>query len=217
MSMIVGESRAPYQLAISNELIEPNQQETIMKLSQITAAIFLSASAISAASAQAQTISVNPQTLIVNFAAGENPLARIAQAAPAKVVPATVTAPAVPSAAPAVPAPAPSAAPPTAAAPAPEPYVPVEVPAYIGGQKINADAQRVTKCLIEHHGDKYICGMLELNGEIAKCVGGVGTVGGCFTAPLTRPYEVSRPAPRVRNYYTRTNYIRAYANQLNVF
>jgi hypothetical protein len=207
-------------LAISNELIEPKQQEPIMKISHITAAIFLSASAIS--SAQAQTISVNPQTLIMNFAAGENLLARIAQLAPGQVAAITATAPAAlaSAAAPAAPAPAPIApivasVAPTVAPPAPAAApsylvsapAPVEVPSYIGGQKIGADAQRVTKCLIENHGDKYICGMQELNGEIAKCVGGVGTVGGCFTAPLTRQREPgARPHP---HYYTgyHNNYI----------
>jgi hypothetical protein len=207
-------------LAISNELIEPKQQEPIMKISHITAAIFLSASAIS--SAHAQTISVNPQTLIMNFAAGENLLARIAQLAPGQVAAITATAPAAlaSAAAPAAPAPAPIApivasVAPTVAQPAPAAApsypvsapVPVEVPSFIGGQKIGADAQRVTKCLIENHGDKYVCGMQELNGEIAKCVGGVGTVGGCFTAPLTRQKE-SGPRPHPR-YYTgyHNNYI----------
>jgi hypothetical protein len=207
-------------LAISNELIEPKQQEPIMKISHITAAIFLSASAIS--SAQAQTISVNPQTLIMNFAAGENLLARIAQLAPGQVAAINATAPAAlaSAAAPAAPAHAPIApivasVAPTVAPPAPAAApsypvsapVPVEVPSFIGGQKIGADAQRVTKCLIENHGDKYVCGMQELNGEIAKCVGGVGTVGGCFTAPLTRQKE-SGPRPHPR-YYTgyHNNYI----------
>jgi hypothetical protein len=191
-------------LAISNELIEPKQQEPIMKISHITAAIFLSASAIS--SAQAQTISVNPQTLIMNFAAGENLLARIAQLAPGQVAAITATAPAALASA-AAPA-APTVAPPApAAAPSYPVSAPVEVPSFIGGQKIGADAQRVTKCLIENHGDKYVCGMQELNGEIAKCVGGVGTVGGCFTAPLTRQKE-SGPRPHPR-YYTgyHNNYI----------
>jgi hypothetical protein len=214
-------------LAISNELIEPKQQEPIMKLSHITAAIFLSASAIS--SAQAQTISVNPQTLVMNFAAGENLLARLAQLAPGQVAAITATtpaavasaaAPAAPTAAPAAPAAAPVA--PTAApvAPAGAPSfpvsapAPVEVPSFIGGQKIGADAQRVTKCLIENHGDKYICGMQELNGEIAKCVGGVGTVGGCFTAPLTRQKESgSRPHP----HYNPRYYTGYHNNYINIF
>jgi hypothetical protein len=219
-------------LAISNELIEPKQQEPIMRISHITAAIFLSASAIS--SAQAQTISVNPQTLIMNFAAGENLLARIAQLAPGQVAAITATAPAAlaSAAAPAAPAAAPiapivasvapTAAPaaPTVAplAPAAAPSypvsapAPVEVPSFIGGQKIGTDAQRVTKCLIENHGDKYICGMQELNGEIAKCVGGVGTVGGCFTAPLTRPIAAA-VAPSPRPHY----YPRHYNNYVNFF
>jgi hypothetical protein len=224
-------------LAISNELIEPKQQEPIMKLSHITAAIFLSASAIS--SAQAQSVSLNPQTLIMNFAAGENLLARIAQLAPGQVAAITATAPAAvaSAAAPAAPA-APAAAPvapavapvaPTAApvatpvapvAPAATPSypvsapAPVEVPSFIGGQKIGADAQRVTKCLIENHGDKYICGMQELNGEIAKCVGGVGTAGGCFTAPLTRQSE---SAPRPRPHYYPRYYTRYHNNYINIF
>jgi hypothetical protein len=215
-------------LAISNELIEPKQQEPIMKISHITAAIFLSASAIS--SAQAQTISVNPQTLIMNFAAGENLLARIAQLAPGQVAAITATAPAAlaSAAAPAAPAPAPIApivasVAPTVAPPAPAAApsypvsapAPVEVPSFIGGQKIGTDAQRVTKCLIENHGDKYICGMQELNGEIAKCVGGVGTVGGCFTAPLTRPIAAVAPLPRP-HYYSRY-YPRHYNNYFNFF
>jgi hypothetical protein len=223
-------------LAISNELIEPKQQEPIMKISHITAAIFLSASAIS--SAQAQTISVNPQTLIMNFAAGENLLARIAQLAPGQVAAITATAPAAlaSAAAPAAPAVAPiapivasvapTAAPaaPTVAplAPAAAPSypvsapAPVEVPSFIGGQKIGTDAQRVTKCLIENHGDKYICGMQELNGEIAKCVGGVGTVGGCFTAPLTRPIAAA-VAPSPRPHYYPRYYPRHYNNYFNFF
>jgi hypothetical protein len=200
-------------LAISNELIEPKQQETTMKLSHITAAIVLSASAISCASAQAQTLSVNPQTLIVNFAAGENPLARIAQPAPGHVTatPVSAAAPAPATVAPA--APAPVVAPTYAPAPAPD------VPSFLGGQKIGPDARRVTACLIENHGDKYICGMQELNGEIAKCVGGVGTAGGCFTAPLTRPYEPAtvRPRPRNNYYIYRHNDFRNYASQLNIF
>ena len=75
-----------------------------MKLSHITAAIFLSASAIS--SAQAQTISVNPQTLIMNFAAGENLLARMAQLTSGQVEAITATTPAAvaSAAAPAAPA-----------------------------------------------------------------------------------------------------------------
>lgn len=201
-----------------------------MKLSHITAAIFLSASAIS--SAQAQTISVNPQTLIMNFAAGENLLARMAQltsgqveaitaATPAAV--ASAAAPAAPAAAPTAPVVVPVA--PTAAPVAPvvapsyplsaNPVsAPVEVPSFIGGQKISADAQRVTKCLIENHGDKYICGMQELNGEIAKCVGGVGTVGGCFTAPLTRQKE---SAPRPHPHYYPRYYTRYHNNYINIF
>jgi hypothetical protein len=214
-------------LAISNELIEPKQQEPIMKISHITAAIFLSASAIS--SAQAQTISVNPQTLIMNFAAGENLLARIAQLAPGQVAAITATTPAAvaSAAAPAAPAPAPMApvvvpvaptAVPVAPAAAPS-YplsapAPVEVPSFIGGQKIGADAQRVTKCLIENHGDKYICGMQELNGEIAKCVGGVGTVGGCFTAPLTRQKE---SGPRPHPHYYPRYYTGYHNNYINIF
>jgi hypothetical protein len=207
-----------------------------MKISHITAAIFLSASAIS--SAQAQTISVNPQTLIMNFAAGENLLARIAQLAPGQVAAITATAPAAlaSAAAPAAPAAAPiapivasvapTAAPaaPTVAplAPAAAPSypvsapAPVEVPSFIGGQKIGTDAQRVTKCLIENHGDKYICGMQELNGEIAKCVGGVGTVGGCFTAPLTRPIAAA-VAPSPRPHYYPRYYPRHYNNYFNFF
>ena len=47
-----------------------------MKLSHVTTAIFVSASAILSGQAQAQTISLNPQTLIMNFAAGENWLAK---------------------------------------------------------------------------------------------------------------------------------------------
>jgi hypothetical protein len=226
-------------LAISNELIEPKQQEPIMKLSHITAAIFLSASAIS--SAQAQTISVNPQTLIMNFAAGEHLLERIAQLAPGQVAAITATGPAAvaSAAAPAAPAAAPTApvvvpvaptAPPVAPAVAPvapaaapsyplsanpvSAPAPVEVPSFIGGQKIGADAQRVTKCLIENHGDKYICGMQELNGEIAKCVGGVGTVGGCFTAPLTRQREST---PRPHPHYYRRYYTSYHNNYINIF
>ena len=208
-----------------------------MKLSHITAAIFLSASAIS--SAQAQTISVNPQTLIMNFAAGENLLARMAQLTSGQVEAITATTPAAvaSAAAPAAPAAAPTApvvvpVAPTAApvapvvapaAPAAAPSyplsanpvsAPVEVPSFIGGQKISADAQRVTKCLIENHGDKYICGMQELNGEIAKCVGGVGTVGGCFTAPLTRQKE---SAPRPHPHYYPRYYTRYHNNYINIF
>jgi hypothetical protein len=200
-----------------------------MKISHITAAIFLSASAIS--SAQAQTISVTPQTLIMNFAAGENLLARIAQLAPGQVAAINATAPAAlaSAAAPAAPAHAPIApivasVAPTVAPPAPAAApsypvsapVPVEVPSFIGGQKIGADAQRVTKCLIENHGDKYVCGMQELNGEIAKCVGGVGTVGGCFTAPLTRPIAAA-VAPSPRPHYYPRYYPRHYNNYFNFF
>jgi hypothetical protein len=202
-------------LAISNELIEPKQQEPIMKISHITAAIFLSASAIS--SAQAQTISVNPQTLIMNFAAGENLLARIAQLAPGQVAAITATAPAAlaSAAAPAAPTVAPLAPAAAPSYPVSAP-APVEVPSFIGGQKIGTDAQRVTKCLIENHGDKYICGMQELNGEIAKCVGGVGTVGGCFTAPLTRPIAAA-VAPSPRPHYYPRYYPRHYNNYFNFF
>jgi hypothetical protein len=216
-------------LAISNELIEPKQQEPIMKLSHITTAIFLSASAISSAPAQAQTISVNPQTLIMNFAAGEDLLARLAQSAPGLVPAIGVTAPATAAPAPVAPAtaaPAPAPAAPVTAAPAPAAVAPVaaasfpvsapvDVPSIIGGQKIGADAQRVTKCLIENHGDKYICGMQELNGEISKCVGGVGTAGGCFTAPLTRQRDPSpRPYP---HYYHSREYPHHYTNYINFF
>jgi hypothetical protein len=167
----------------------------------------------------------------MNFAAGENLLARIAQLAPGQVAAITATTPAAlaSAAAPAAPAAAPiapivaSVAPtvaPLAPAAAPSYPVsapaPVEVPSFIGGQKIGTDAQRVTKCLIENHGDKYICGMQELNGEIAKCVGGVGTVGGCFTAPLTRPIAAAvAPSPRP-HYYSRY-YPRHYNNYVNFF
>jgi hypothetical protein len=171
-----------------------------MKLSHITTAIFVSASAVFSAQAQAQTISVTPQTLIMNFGAGENLMARIAQPNPGQG-PANPVAPTTP-----IPAP-------TTVAPA----APVEVPSFIGGQKLGADAQRVAKCLIENHGDKYICGMQELNGEIAKCVGGVGTIGGCFTAPLTRPRD---PAPvQLHRHYTTRNYYsnRFYAHYMNFF
>jgi hypothetical protein len=230
MSMIVEERWAPYQTAISNELIEPKQQEPIMKLSYIATAILFSASATLSAQAQAQTISVNPQTLIMNFAAGENLLARIAQPIPGLISAITTTAPTAPVAS-ATTASAPvgvaSATTPVASAAAPVAPVsapanpvlaqaPVDVPHVIGGQKIGPDAQRVTKCLIENHGDRYICGMQELNGEIAKCVGGVGTVGGCFTAPLTRPIAAA-VAPSPRPHYYPRYYPRHYNNYFNFF
>jgi hypothetical protein len=217
-------------LAISNELIEPKQQEPIMKLSYVTTAIFVSASAIWSAQAQAQTISVNPQTLIMNFAAGENLLARIAQPNPGQVLAITTTAPTAPTTSAttaSTPVPVASATTPVAPAAAPVAPVsapanpvlasaPVDVPSVIGGQRIGADAQRVTKCLIENHGDKYICGMEELNGEISKCVGGVGTPGGCFTAPLTRTRDTPQTRPRPQYIY-RTIYHRAYANYFNFY
>lgn len=198
-----------------------------MKLSHVTTAIFVSASAILSGQAQAQTISLNPQTLIMNFAAGENWLARITPSAPGQVSAITTTAPATPASASSAPAPVASStaavaptAPPTAPANPVLAPAPVDVPSVIGGQKIGADAQRVTRCLIENHGDKYICGMQELNGEISKCVGGVGTPGGCFTAPLTRSREAAQPRPR-HNYYRINNYrinnFRTYANSINVF
>jgi hypothetical protein len=201
-----------------------------MKLSYIATAILFSASATLSAQAQAQTISVNPQTLIMNFAAGENLLARIAQPIPGLISAITTTAPTAPVAS-ATTASAPvgvaSATTPVASAAAPVAPVsapanpvlaqaPVDVPYVIGGQKIGPDAQRVTKCLIENHGDRYICGMQELNGEISKCVGGVGTPGGCFTAPLTRPQEAAQPRPRP-HYNYRTSYHRAYANYFNFY
>ncbi len=204
-----------------------------MKLSHITTAIFVSASAILSAQAQAQTISVTPQTLIMNFAPGENLLARLAQPNPGQVSAietAAPTAPAPPASVP-VPVAAPTApvapvsapvAPQAAPATPVVPSAPVDVPSVIGGQKMGVDAQRVTRCLIEHHGDRYICGMLELNGEISKCVGGVGTPGGCFTAPLTHVREVGvQPRPRPHNYYRINNYrvnnFRTYANSINFF
>jgi hypothetical protein len=197
-----------------------------MKLSHITTAIFVSASAILSAQAQAQTISVTPQTLIMNFAPGENLLARIAQPNPGQVSAITTTAPA-PAAAPVASPTAPVAsvtapvAPPAAPANPVLASAPVDVPSVIGGQKIGPDAQRVTRCLIENHGDKYICGMQELNGEISKCVGGVGTPGGCFTAPLTHLRDAAVP-PRPRHSYYRINNFRinnfrTYANSINVF
>jgi hypothetical protein len=197
-----------------------------MKLSHITTAIFVSASAILSAQAHAQTISVTPQTLIMNFAPGENLLARIAQPNPGQVSAITTTAPA-PAAAPVASPTAPVAsvtapvAPPAAPANPVLASAPVDVPSVIGGQKIGPDAQRVTRCLIENHGDKYICGMQELNGEISKCVGGVGTPGGCFTAPLTHLRDAAVP-PRPRHSYYRINNFRinnfrTYANSINVF
>jgi hypothetical protein len=197
-----------------------------MKLSHITTAIFVSASAILSAQAQAQTISVTPQTLIMNFAPGDNLLARIAQPNPGQVSAITTTAPA-PAAAPVASPTAPVAsvtapvAPPAAPANPVLASAPVDVPSVIGGQKIGPDAQRVTRCLIENHGDKYICGMQELNGEISKCVGGVGTPGGCFTAPLTHLRDAAVP-PRPRHSYYRINNFRinnfrTYANSINVF
>jgi hypothetical protein len=204
-----------------------------MKLSHITTAIFVSASAILSAQAQAQTISVTPQTLIMNFAPGENLLARIAQPNPGQVSAIATTAPAAPAPA-AAPTPVPVAsptapvasvtapvAPPAASANPVLASAPVDVPSVIGGQKIGPDAQRVTRCLIENHGDKYICGMQELNGEISKCVGGVGTPGGCFTAPLTHLRDAAVP-PRPRHSYYRINNFRinnfrTYANSINVF
>jgi hypothetical protein len=198
-----------------------------MKLSHVTTAIFFSASAILSAQAQAQTISVNPQTLIMNFAAGENLLARIAQPIPGLVSALATTAPAASAATASAPVPVASATTPMAPAAVPVAPVsapanpvsapaPVDVPSVIGGQKIGADAQRVTRCLIENHGDRYICGMQELNGEISKCVGGVGTAGGCFTAPLTRPRETAQTRPRP-HYNYRTNYYRTYANYFNFY
>jgi hypothetical protein len=198
-----------------------------MKLSHVTTAIFFSASAILSAQAQAQTISVNPQTLIMNFAAGENLLARIAQPIPGLVSALTTTAPAASASTASAPVPVASATTPVPPAAAPVAPVsapanpvsapaPVDVPSVIGGQKIGADAQRVTRCLIENHGDRYICGMQELNGEISKCVGGVGTLGGCFTAPLTRPRETAQTRPRP-HYNYRTNYYRTYANYFNFY
>jgi hypothetical protein len=235
MSMIVAERCSPYEWAISNTLIEPKQQELTMKLSHVTTAIFVSASAIFSAQAQAQTISVNPQTLIMNFAPGENLLARLAQATPGQVAAITSPAPAT-AATPTPAAAAPVPAPPAAVAPVAAPAIPVsapvqaqapvsvpvsapapvDVPAVIGGQKIGADAQRVTKCLIENHGDRYVCGMQELNGEISKCVGGVGTPGGCFTAPLTRARDTA-PVQVHRHYTTRYYGNRYYAHYMNFF
>jgi hypothetical protein len=234
MSMIVAERCCPYEWAISNELIEPKQQELTMKLSHVTTAIFVSASAIFSAQAHAQTISVNPQTLIMNFASGENLLARLAQATPGQVAAITTPATAATPTAPAIATPAPAALAPAPAIPVSAPVQtqapvsapvsmppPVDVPSVIGGQKIGPDAQRVTKCLIENHGDRYTCGMQELNGEISKCVGGVGTPGGCFTAPLTRLRDT---APvQVRRYYTTRYYgnrfynNRFYARSMNFF
>jgi hypothetical protein len=174
-----------------------------MKLRLIVSALLFAASAISSAPAHSQTISVSPQTLVVNFGAGENFLAKVRPAS-GSATESAVNVPSAPSS-PIQTSPTPitvlpsSSATSVSAVPA---SPPVEVPAVIGGQKMNADAQRVTKCLIEHRGDRYRCGMQELNGEIAKCVGGVGTPGGCFTAPLTR----SQPSPAPRRYPVR--YIR---------
>jgi hypothetical protein len=199
-----------------------------MKLSHVTIAIFFSASAILSAQAQAQTISVNPQTLIMNFAAGENLLARIAQPIfPGLVSAITTTAPAASATTASAPVPVASATTPVAPAAAAVAPVsapanpvlapaPVEVPYVLGGQKLGPDAQRVTRCLIENHGDRYICGMQELNGEISKCVGGVGTAGGCFTAPLTRPRVTAETRPRP-HYNYRTNYYRTYAKYINIY
>ena len=201
-----------------------------MKLSYVTTAIFFSASATLSAQAQAQTISVNPQTLIMNFAAGENLLARIVQPIPGLVSAITTTAPTASAAsATTASAPVPVASATTPVAPAAAPVAPVsapanpvlapapvEVPYVIGGQKLGPDAQRVTRCLIENHGDRYICGMQELNGEISKCVGGVGTAGGCFTAPLTRPRVTAETRPRP-HYNYRTNYYRTYSNYINIY
>lgn len=166
-----------------------------MKLRLIVSALLFAASAISSAPAHSQTISVSPQTLVVNFGAGENFLAKVRPVGRAATdsavnLPSAPSAPIQTSPTPITVLPSPSA-PPVSAVPA---LPPVEVPAVIGGQKMNADAQRVTKCLIENRGDRYHCGMQELNGEIAKCVGGVGTAGGCFTAPQTRLHP--SPAPR---------------------
>ena len=226
--MIVEESRGPYQLAVSKQLTDLYQEEPTMKLSCIATAILIATSAIASAPAHSQTISVSPQTLVVNFGAAENFLARIRPVA-GSATESPVNVPNAPSSPiQASPAPTQTAPNPTQTSPTPiqasqtpitvlpSPPVtpvsaipalpPVVVPALIGGQKMNADAQRVTKCLIENRGDRYLCGMQELNGEIAKCVGGVGTAGGCFTAPLTR----SQPSPAPRQHPVR--YIRNYKN-----
>jgi hypothetical protein len=184
----------------------PYHEEPTMKLSYIATALLFAASAISSAPAHSQTISVSPHTLVVNIGAGENFLATVARNAAGSATDSTVNVPSAPSSptqtsqAPTTVLPSPPVAPVTSIPALP----PVEVPSVIGGQKINADAQRITKCLIENRGNKYLCGMQELNGEIAKCVGGVGTPGGCFTAPLTRLHPSPAPRqqhPRYTRYY----------------
>ena len=169
-----------------------------------------------------------PATLIMNFAAGENLLARMAQLISGQVSAITATTPTgwlpgrpaataaaptapvvVPVASTATPV-APVAAPPAPVASLSNPLsanpvsAPVEVPSFIGGRKIGPDAQRVTRCLFENRGDRYICGMQELNGGIAKCVGGIGTARSCFTAPLTRQRSpgTGRTPTTIRDYCT---------------